>query len=561
MKKQLHTFFHSKPFIYSVAFTVGLVIFEFIFLSQKYESVVLFRYFKSGVYLRPLAFIALSLLSVFLTNFFVWSALASPRKCRILYFALFCLAVMTEYGYQYAFYRFSQLEDVENAFIAADLQIKLNAAAIYFNYLSIIPCLLFGLLLLFVKPVLKQGYLILPTVLILFGGFFSLTAYFTHNNFYTVSLDSYYRTAISFPINWYVGTAFQAPRSVFYNVPREAIEFQAQNHPVNNIVFIVDESVRGDHLSLNGYARPTTSFLEELNQKGLLENWGIAVSGATCSMTSNNLLLTGLHELPDDDFKIYKLPTIFRYAKAAGYKNYYFDGQVSNLWNGKPSDVADFGEWITAANFAGVNSYEIDREIARQVREIVGKTTGNFIWINKFGVHKPYEDSYPNTNSVWLPVTESRDERTSLYSVKLDPELLKNSYDNAVAFNSQSFFSTLLGDGLAKNTFYIYTSDHGQTLSENGETASHCSNTKNEAQVPLLIVAEPGLMPEVDVNYKASHSNIFATLLDLMNFPESERKYAYTLSLFKAKAANSQPRFYFAGDLHNRSLGGLYPFD
>jgi uncharacterized membrane protein YvlD (DUF360 family) len=238
MKKQLHVFLHSKTFIFSVAFTLGLIIFEFTFLSQEYESIVLFRYFKSGVYLRPLAFIALSLLSLFLTNFFVWSALASPRKYKILYFLLFCLAVITEYGYQYAFNRFSGIEDVENAFVAADLQIKLNAIAIYFNYLALIPCLLFGVLLLYVKPVLKQGYLMFPVVLLMFGGFFSLTAYFTHNNFHTVSLDSYYRTAIGFPVNWYVGTAFQAPRSIFYNGSREEVEFQAQNPPANNIVFI-----------------------------------------------------------------------------------------------------------------------------------------------------------------------------------------------------------------------------------------------------------------------------------------------------------------------------------
>ncbi len=199
-------------------------------------------------------------------------------------------------------------------------------------------------------------------------------------------------------------------------------------------------------------------------------------------------------------------------------------------------------------------------KFARQVREIVGKTTGNFIWINKFGVHKPYEDSYPSSEKIWLPITEGEG-RASLYTINRDPELLKNNYDNAIKFNLQSFFVTLLDAGLAKDTFYVYTSDHGQTLSENGEIASHCSNTKNEAIVPLFIISDPKIIPKVDVNYKASHSNIFATLLDLMNFPNSERKYAYTLSLFKAKATDSQPRFYFAGDLHSRSLGGLYPFD
>lgn len=560
MKKRLADFFHSKPLIFSAAFTAGLAIFEFTFLFQGHTTGILSRYFKGGVYWKPLALVAVSLFSLFLTNLFVWAALASPRKYRIVYFALFCLAVTTEYGYQLAFNRFSVLADAENALIAADWQIRLDAAAVYFNRLAIVPCLVLAILLLFVKPVLAKGYQVFAVVLLAFGGFFSVTAYFTYNNFHTVALGSYYRTVIGFPVNWYVGTTFRAPRSVFYRLPREEIEFQAVSQPANNIVFIVDESMRGDHLSLNGYVRATTPFLEELNRRGSLVNWGLAASGATCSVNANNLLLTGARELPDVDSKIYKLPTIFRYAKAMGYKNYYFDGQVSQLWNGKPNDIADFGERITAANFAGKKKYEIDREIAGRVKEIVGATTGNFIWINKVGVHIPYEDSYPSSDAEWLPVGEGGGQ-VFLKSVKPDLESIKNNYDNAVKFNSQSFFTALLGDGLAKNTFYFYTSDHGQTLNENGETVSHCSDTRNEAVVPLFIAADQKIMPEADVNYRASHSNLFATLLDLMSFPEDKRKYLYAPSLFKAKAADSQPRFYYAGDLHNGNYGALYPFD
>lgn len=390
--------------------------------------------------------------------------------------------------------------------------------------------------------------------------FCSFTAHFTHNVFHTNSFAAFYRTITGFPVTWYAGTIYQPPRRIYYNESRETVNYRATTVPTNNIVFIVDESVRGDHLSLNGYNRQTTPFLDQLNNQGFIKNWGLAVAGATCSMTANNLLLTGLHELPDLDFKIYKLPTIFGYAKAAGYKNFYFDGQVSHLWNGKPTDIADFGEWVTAKDFKDKSSHQIDAEIARRVREITENSTGNFIWINKYGIHKPYENSYPNSENIWLPIS-SGDDTTAFYSSNIDRETLINTYDNAIRYNSVSFFTALLGEGLAKNTFYVYTSDHGQTLRENGATASHCSNTKSEAIVPLFIIADPQNLPEVDTNFKASHSNVFAALLDLMNFPESERKYNYALSLFKAKAADSQPRFYFVGDLHDSGFGGKYLYD
>ena len=67
-------------------------------------------------------------------------------------------------------------------------------------------------------------------------------------------------------------------------------------------MLIIDESIRPDHLSLNGYKRATTPYLEELaRQPGLVHNWGAAASGATCSQLSNALMITGVTPQPEDD--------------------------------------------------------------------------------------------------------------------------------------------------------------------------------------------------------------------------------------------------------------------
>ncbi len=456
--------------------------------------------------------------------------------------------------------RFSNPEDAANALFAADSRILYTSVSGYFDNRALIPCLAFALLLIFIKPVRTTG---LKTFLItasLFVGFFSMTAYVSTNTYPTISSNALDRTVIGFPVNWYVGSLTQPALASFYNTPRRKVNFQAQRLPKNNIVFIVDESMRGDHLSLNGYARKTSPFLEELNQKRLLKNWGIAVSGTTCSITSNNLLLTGINELPDIDGNIYKFPTIFQYAKAMGYKTFYFDGQTSTRWNGKKTDIEDFGEWIMSAELKRGNWYEVDAEIARRIKEKVENSTGNFIWVNKFGVHPTYFASYPESEQPWLPIPQKSDEFALSQGSRRSEELI-NNYDNAILYNSQSFFTNLLGGGLAKNTFYVYTSDHGQNLGEDGKTLSHCSVTKNEANVPLFIAAEPQIMPNADTNYKASHSNLFATLLDLMEFPEGERQQSYSLSLFKAKAADSKPRFYIEGSLTSQYSNGKYLFD
>jgi hypothetical protein len=65
----------------------------------------------------------------------------------------------------------------------------------------------------------------------------------------------------------------------------------------------------------------------------------------------------------------------------------------------------------------------------------------------------------------------------------------------------------------------------------------------------------------VDTNYRASHGNIFTTLLDLMDFPAGERRYDYARSLMKAKAVDSQARYFWAGDPSERVLGSRIKFD
>ena len=78
--------------------------------------------------------------------------------------------------------------------------------------------------------------------------------------------------------------------------------------------------------------------------------------------------------------------------------------------------------------------------------------------------------------------------------------------------------------------------------------------------MPLLVISNNlKELNEVDTEFRASHANLFSTILDLMQFPESERKHNYAISLLKAKSSDSKPRFYYAGDLIGK--GREYPFD
>ncbi|HRH46801.1 MAG TPA: hypothetical protein PKY82_34465 [Pyrinomonadaceae bacterium] len=109
---------------------------------------------------------------------------------------------------------------------------------------------------------------------------------------------------------------------------------------------------------------------------------------------------------------------------------------------------------------------------------------------------------------------------------------IKNNYENALKFNSNTFFTNLLKDGQFVKGW------------------------------PLVIIARPELLNEFDTSFPAAHKNIFATLLEMMKFPQAEIKYNYPLSLFEAKSKNNiAPRTYFIGDISGRKTYRISMFD
>ena len=175
--------------------------------------------------------------------------------------------------------------------------------------------------------------------------------------FYGFVIWSLAKSATSFPttaFGEFMRTSTAVPLTMLrnYDGPRDRLAYHSDTTPTRNIVFVVDESVRSDHLSVNGYPRDTTPYLDELARRGLVYNWGESASGGTYSLSSNNLLLTGLTDLPSTDHRLQKVPGIFQYAKAMGYTTYYLDDSLGTFWNGTYDDLRSIDHWENATQFS-----------------------------------------------------------------------------------------------------------------------------------------------------------------------------------------------------------------
>jgi len=316
-----------------------------------------------------------------------------------------------------------------------------------------------------------------------------------------------------------------------------------------DIVYIIDESIRGDYLDINSSYGVRTNLKTTYDDIEVI-NYGLASSITTCSAEVNMTLRYGGTR---ENYlnMIYTLPSLWRYAQQAGMKTVYLDAQRTDqqLQNGmtwKEREAID--DFI---QFDGVSILQRDQAVARKLVELINNDTQEFIYVNKMGGHFPVHDKYPDQLMRYKPVlprggflTVGDTGDTSGFAGGDEWSAYRNSYRNTLLWNVGSFFRVLLTQANLAKATVIYTSDHGQDLHERGNAGknTHCGGSDaniEEGIVPLLVIkkkitADFDWKQNAALNKnKSSHFNLFPTLLIMMGYDRTQVNQLYGTSLFE----------------------------
>lgn len=339
-----------------------------------------------------------------------------------------------------------------------------------------------------------------------------------------------------------------------YDGERSAVTYSGTIQPqVEKIVLIVDESIRADILGINGYRQATTPYLGTIDT-GMV-NFGLAASSSNCSDYSNLILRTGgrRESIPDHDQITLKTPTIWQYAKRAGFYTVYVDAQspegatgYQNFMNQREAQVID--EIVRTRQEV---AYQSDRAALEKLTDYLKRPGKTFVMLNKYGMHFPYFRSYPGEYEFFTPALgpgEPMDDR----------ERSLNSFMNGVRWSVDDWFKVLLSEsGEFEPYAIVYTSDHGQNIVDDGTLGTHCRPraTRFEGMVPMIVFSnDTAILKRFEAvqrgNYnRTSHFQVFPTLISLAGYRESwvESHYGTSLSV----RPDASPQF-FVGDLHGR---------
>ena len=296
-----------------------------------------------------------------------------------------------------------------------------------------------------------------------------------------------------------------------------------RGHP--NIVLLVWDTVRELNLSLYGYQRPTTPFLERWAAKGVV--FDRAFSTSSWTLPSHASLFTGRypHEVSADFERPLDatFPTLAEVLRGQGYRTagfvanpYYTTSETGlargfDLWEDYRFSAKEvlLSTGVMQQLLKGRSRWNLRRHDLKRASEVTsaflswldrGNRRPFFAFLNYFDAHVPYYA--PPGILRRFGTSEGNTGRYDAAIASLDAELGR-------------LLAAMEARGLLDQTIVVVTSDHGEQFGGHG-LYDHANSLYRELiQVPLVVVAPGRIPPGRRVSVPVSLRNVPATLLDL----------------------------------------------
>jgi choline-sulfatase len=344
-----------------------------------------------------------------------------------------------------------------------------------------------------------------------------------------------------------------------------------------NVILLTIDACRADHLSLNGYSRPTTPYLTRMASEGA--NFTLALSQATITVRSMTSLFTSLypkmHGVMNSELRVSDtIPTLPEVLSRAGYvtagfgggnpslyrsagivRGYDYYDDCRSIWALVPQKVLSRLSLVQRMDIGSARMTPTAETIFNKVRCWLDHDPGRpfFMFIHLMDVHAPYlpPDGYAdmfgrpsegvpsdvrlNRKANALVVGKSEmffdlveagefdrmDEMniTNREVSAADLKRLIELYDGSIAYaDSQigKFMDDLSERGVLENTLVIITADHGEGFLDHGRLFHSGDLVYDELMRVPLVMRCPKIIPAgTSVGEQVRLIDVMPTVLDV----------------------------------------------
>ena len=318
--------------------------------------------------------------------------------------------------------------------------------------------------------------------------------------------------------------------------------------PRPNVILVLVDTLRADHLSAYGYHRPTSPHLDAFAEDAFL--FEDARAQAPCTFPSANSILTGrfpTHFVGQPEKRL-GIPEGFRsLAEVLGEAGYATAAvSASPIVRATPSDHNPHGGFGRGfGHFDEACLWSHAGCVNRRARKFLDELPEPFfLYLHYLDPHGPYRPP-PMWERLFAPEDEAEAPGISEDVARGDPnpmaeafyesgdasritpeslERLIDLYDDEIAFfdsRFEVFLQDLRKRGLLDRTILVLVSDHGESFFEHRHL-KHCRTVFDpEVKTPLLVRLPPELAASEPrrIPTQAANLDVVPTLLDYLEIP------------------------------------------
>ncbi|MBZ0115239.1 MAG: sulfatase-like hydrolase/transferase [Thermoanaerobaculia bacterium] len=286
-----------------------------------------------------------------------------------------------------------------------------------------------------------------------------------------------------------------------------------------NLILIVLDTLRADHLGAYGYERPTSPFLDRWSTEGT--RFATAISQSSWTRPSHLSLFSGLY--PTSRVGL-SSPPLAEVLWRQGYRTSALTGgaQLSYRFGfSRGFETHRIERWVR----------QVDSAVAELERN---RTRQNFLFLHTYEIHDPYQHTELADGLDRGRLDESFERATlATYGKGLtatEREYATALYDSGIRYvdgQLESLFAQLEARGLLDNTLVVITSDHGEELWDHGGWGHGHAMFDHQTHVPLILHLPPSLRAERHleaskggvIDQQVRLVDLYPTLLDLLGIP------------------------------------------
>jgi arylsulfatase A-like enzyme len=291
-----------------------------------------------------------------------------------------------------------------------------------------------------------------------------------------------------------------------------------------NVLILILDAARPDHLGFYGYKRPTTPEIDRICKDSLVFTNASTVAPYTLASTASlfTSLYADTHSVVDPENRLSeKIPTMAEAFRKVGYQTV----MVANNPFFTPTFGLDrgFDTHVEEESYGTNRAETVTNRVVAELDKVKGVF---FCYVHYLRPHDPY-DSPPDIHAAFDRSRKPRSydlggmDQGAVPIVSDEVNDIIDDYDaglRTVDREVRRIFQYLRSSGRLKNTIVAILSDHGEAFGEHGRMLHSSTVHEEMIRIPMILYYSVAVKAGKNENL-AQNVDIFPTLADLAKIP------------------------------------------